>query len=194
MKSWRDTFEENYIAVDLPQDGRKTRRVKYLYYGPWYFWDIPSTCQKRNKLLLGGLFAADAAVFTFVCTIHDPINWYLPVQAPALLSLSTLAFEAFGVARFCIAKERMRRTEYNDINFYIKVFTFLRAVLLFVALLAAIFYMTRAFSPSSLLATGGILISLICSAAIILIFRRIPFRTEKNTSLKEITHDKGHGS
>lgn len=40
MKTFRQNFEEDYTAVKEPCDNKRGFKVRYVYVGLWYGWDI----------------------------------------------------------------------------------------------------------------------------------------------------------
>lgn len=58
MKTFRQNFEEDYTAVKEPCDNKRGFKVRYVYVGLWYGWDIGRGELKRWKRRLPALCVA----------------------------------------------------------------------------------------------------------------------------------------
>ncbi len=181
MKTFRDTFEENYIAVEVPCNSKKGFKIRYEYCGPWYMWDLSASAMRRIKIIIAALCAVGIVSFSLSALQDTPINYRSAVSLPGMLVVAVMLFEVIGVLQFLLAKEKVPRPTFQDIDRKMKITPLLHALLLFVTVVACIYIWcseSMAFSQASVV--FGYLISGICSALIFCLYRRIDFQSEKN--------------
>ena len=137
MKTLRETFEENYMAVEEPCNNKKGFRIRYVYTGVWYGWGAED--MRRRKRLLAALCACGVSLLLLGGMIDSPLNAAGIVQIPAMLALAAAVFEAFGVIQFCAAKERISKMDFDDVNTKLRAASLLHAALLWFAAAAGAF-------------------------------------------------------
>lgn len=130
MKTFRQNFEEDYAAVKEPCGNKRGFKVRYVYVGLWYGWDIGREELKRWKRRLSALCAVGICLLLLGGAINSPLNYAALVQIPAMFGLAAAVFEAFGVGQFCAAGERLDRQDFEDIDVKLRVAPALHGVLL----------------------------------------------------------------
>ena len=180
MKTYRDTFEENFKAVpELRENGRI--RMRYIYIGLWYGWNLPYRQVKAIKRLVGLAFALSTLLF-FAGGITDSfLNYTRYVQLPGMLSIAALVFEAFGTIQFCAAKERMTCMDFRDIRAKLLIAPVLHSILLVCVDIAAVFEIVhRGFLTRDIVVILCYFCSALLSLAVFLCIRSMPYRAVKN--------------
>lgn len=185
MRTYRDVFEENYKAVpELRGNGRGVR-MRYVYIGLWYVWNLPPRRVRAVKRFVGLACALCILLFFAGGLINSPLNYARYVQLPGMLSIAALVFEAFGAVQFCAAKERMTCMDFRDIRAKLLIAPLLHGGLLLCAVAAAIWQVVR----SGLLLRDMMVIlcyfcSTLLSLAVFFCIRVLPYRTDKNAAAK----------
>ena len=181
MKTYRSTFEENFKAVpELNPNGRGVK-MRYVYIGLWYVWNLPRQQVKAAKRLTGAACALSVLLFLAGGVVYSPLNYARYVQLPGLLSVAALVFEVFGAVQFCAAEERMNCMDFRDIRGKLLIAPLLHGALLLCAAAAAVWQMV---CRGASLADGAVLACYVCSGLLSLAMfakvRSLPYRTEKN--------------
>ena len=181
MKTYRSTFEENFKAVpELKPDGRGVR-MRYVYIGLWYVWNLPAERVWAAKRLIGGSCGLSILLFLVGGIIYSPFNYARYVQLPGLLSVAALVFEVFGAAQFCLAGERMNCMDFRDIRGKLLIAPLLHGVLLLWASGAAVWQMvSRGAVPADMVVLACYVCAGVLSLVIFAKVRALPYRTEKN--------------
>lgn len=181
MKTYRDTFEENFKAVpELRENGRGVR-IRYVYIGLWYAWDLPSWRVKAVKRFVGLAYGFSVLLFLVGGVISSPLNCARYVQLPGLLSVAALVFGIFGAVQFCAAEERMPSMDFRDIRGKLLIASILHSVLLACADIAAVCEMLHNRRlPQDFIVALCYFCSAILSLAVFLCIRSLPYRTDKN--------------
>jgi len=181
-RTLRTAFEENYKAVSEPANNRQGYKMRYVYIGLWYVWNIPPQRVKTMKRLVGGACGLSVLLFLAGGLMNSPVNYARYVQLPGLLSIAALLFEIIGSVQFCAAKERMDCMDFRDIRGKLLVAPLLHSVLLLCTAAAAVCQMARGgFAPAGLFVVLCYTVSAILSLGIFFSIRTLPYRTEKNT-------------
>lgn len=181
MKTFRETFEENYVAVEVPCSSKKGFKIHYEYCGPWYMWVLPASAMRKMKFIIAALCAAGIASFCASALQDNPINYSSWVSLPGTLLVAVMLFEIIGVLQFLFAKGKVTRLTFQDIDRKMKITFSLHTLLLLVTAAACVYTWCcerMAFSQGSVV--FGYLISALCSAVIFHLYRRIEFKSEKN--------------
>lgn len=181
MRTYRDVFEENYKAVpELRGNGRGVR-MRYVYIGLWYVWNLPPRRVRAVKRFVGLACTLCILLFFVGGSIHSPLNYARCVQLPGMLSIAALVFEAFGAAQFCAAKARMTSMDFRDIRTKLLAAPLLHGILLLCAVAAAVWQVIR---TSFLMKDMIVILCYFCSALLSLAaffcIRSLPYRTDKN--------------
>lgn len=180
MKTYRDTFEENFKAVpELLDNGRV--RMHYIYIGLWYVWNLPGRRVKAIKRLVGLAFALSALLFFTGGLTDSFLNYARYVKLPGMLSIAALVFEAFGAIQFCAANERMTCMDFRDIRTKLLIAPVMHSILLVCAVIAAV---SEAIHRSLLARDIAVMLCYFCSAlsslAVFLCIRSLPYIAVKN--------------
>ena len=185
MSSLRQRFEENYVAVDV-SEGEKVK-IKYIYYGPWYMWDIPKERVKHGKYMLCFLCILNIVLFAAGSLRETRLNAAVAIEVPCILSLITLMFEIIGIIQFCATGDRFTRMLFHDINMKLRIAPVVHAALLAMAILVGAYELLFvSFSGSDLVVVLLYLCCAFLSASIGIVYRRIPFTSERNRVLEEM--------
>lgn len=186
MKTFRERYEENYVAVSKPADNKEGFTIEYVYYAPWHIWNLPEEELNRKKRAIGTSMALSAVIFFIVSAQNIGVNTEIAVALSGILSICALIFEGLGVVQFCAAKYRTTRQNFDDVTSKIMLATLLHFLFLFAAAVGCVYYMVKvSFSASGLLAAIGYLISALLSIYIRTQYKSIPLKTEANTTLQE---------
>ena len=181
MKTLREQFEEDYIAVSVPANERNRVKIRYVYYAPWYCWDLPASVLNQKKLLLAGVSVGSLLLFLLAGIQETSLNTYVFVALPGTLALCAHVLELFGVFQFQYAKYRTSRMTYFSIDRILNCVPLIRGVSLLAAAAAGVSYMIRnAFQLQAVLVTGGYLACALMALFIFKEYRKIPLKTEKN--------------
>lgn len=175
----------HYIAVKEPFNNRRGYKTKYVYYGPWYMWDVSPHELKQKKCILCFACVINVVIFIFCATRYAQVNSVLLVETPATLSVIALMFEAVGIAQFCLAKPQMTQSGYQDINNKLRIAPLAHSILLLLTVIFGVYYLIRtSFSWISLLVLLGFAVCAGLSVMIYGKYRLLPFRSEKNPDAK----------
>lgn len=186
MKSLRERFEEEYAAVSEPADNKEGFRITYVYYAPWYIWDLPEKKLKEKKDRFLALSVLSFFLYLMAGIQDIQANRMgIPVLSGSL-ALCAQMLELFGVFRFRFTKYRAERMTYQSIHQILYFAPPVKAACMAVVLLSCV----------QEILTGALgrpqVTALLCEAAFIVIsvgmfldYRKIPFRTEKNEILQK---------
>lgn len=181
MKTLRDTFEENYMAVAEPGDNKKGFKICYLYTGPWYVWNEDPDRLKTRKRVLGTACAISILAFLAASMQDSALNYSRYVELPGMLSIAALVFEIFGVAQFCMTKDKVTSMDFHDIDIKLKIAPLLHSFLLFCTAIVCIYRMFIHMVPvSEVLVPLFYILSGVLSFVIFYMYQKIPYITKEN--------------
>lgn len=185
-QSLKDLFEENYVAVEVPTGNRKGYKVAYCYSGPWYLWDMPKGKLQREKWLEFGLSLLSFGLYLLTGAQKIAVNVRSPGVILAVLALCIHVLELSALIRFICAGYRTTKITYQEIDRILGAATGLRGMFLCgTAVTALVYALMDGIGIVTLLTAAGYL----CCAAIAFHinhrYKKIPFYTEKNTSLED---------
>lgn len=193
MKTWKDTFEENYSAVEVPCRNRRGFKIRYIYTGLWYRWKAEPGTLRRYRCLIGAACAAGIALFLAASLQDSALNYARYVSLTGTLSIAALLFEVIGVVQFLAAKERVTGITFRDIDTKLRV-----APVIHFALLLC----TAIFCACEMIPAGGMagdfpvpilyLSAGACSFAVFALYRRLPYVKEKGEEAQAV-QTKGKG-
>lgn len=169
------------MVPELRGSGRGVR-VRYVYIGLWYVWNLPPRRVRAVKRFVGLACTLCILLFFAGGLINSPLNYAIFVQLSGMLSIAALVFEAFGAVQFCAAKERMTCMDFRDIQAKLLIAPLLHGILLICAAAAAVWQVV-----CTGYLTGDIIVILCycCSAllslAVFFCIRSLPYRTDQNT-------------
>lgn len=185
MRTYRDVFEENYRAVPELRGSGRGVRMRYVYIGLWYVWNLPPRRVRAVKRFVGLACALCILLFFAGGLINSPLNYARYVQLPGMLSIAALVFEAFGAVQFCAAKERMTRMDFRDIRAKLLIAPLLHGGLLLCAAAAAVWQIVRTgFLMKDLIVVLCYFCSALLSLAVFFCIRQLPYRTDGNADAK----------
>lgn len=185
MKSYRERFNENYVAVSRPAKNKNGFKIEYVYYAPWYIWDVLPDKLKLRKGEILMLAIIDTVCFLAAAFQVSAVNSNIVVEFAGILSICALIFELIGAVQFYTAKRRTTRDTFRQVNYRLTLAPLIRAVLLAVCTGGCVYSMAvDGISAGSIIAAIFYLLCTAVSLAIRLIFERIPWTTEKNDTLE----------
>lgn len=138
MKTMRDTFEENYVAVEVPSSNRQGFKIRYDYIGPWYRWDLLPEAVKGEKRVIGNACAISLLLFLFGALQSSVLNYSRYVELFGMLSLAAFLFEGIGTVQMCLTKEKFTNMSFNDFNKKLRIAPLLHGILLLLAAAACV--------------------------------------------------------
>ena len=182
MKTLRSTFEENYKAVPEPCDNKRGFKMRYVYIGLWYIWNLPPERVRTAKRLIGTACLFSALLFFSGAFLNSPLNHDRYVSLTAMLSIAALVFEVFGTVQFCAAREKMTSMDFHDIQTKLMLAPPAHGILLLVTALFAVWQMVRwdGFGLADAVVPMCYALSGLLSLLMFLYFRSMPVRKEKN--------------
>ena len=185
-KTFRERFEENYMAVSVPANNKKGFKVRYVYYKPWHIWDLSQEELKKRKIFLGALVVLSFILYLFAGVPDISMNYDRIVGIPAMLSACAFLFEALGIVQFCVVKHRTTEQNYQDITTKVMFASFARAILLGIAGVGCIFNMIRmGFSAGGVFVMFAYCVSAALAVLIHIQYHKIPLKVEDNTTIFE---------
>ncbi|MGN0266772.1 MAG: hypothetical protein ACI4D7_03750 [Lachnospiraceae bacterium] len=191
MKTLREQFEEEYIAVSVPADNKNGFKIKYVYCAPWYLWDIEEDKLKKKKRMLTCFSTASMLLYLFAGLQVTGANSFPAVEIAGIFALCAHVFELFGLFQFLFAKYRTSQMTYSNVNRTLSLFPLLRSICLAAASVSSVIYMIFiTFELSALFAAAGYLICAGLAFYIFLEYRKIPVRSEKNETLSHIEQER----
>ena len=186
-KTLRNRFEENYVAVSVPANNKRGTKMKYVYYAPWYIWNLPPQELKKRKAVILSDNLISLMVFLLSVSLRTPLNNLKPVSLLSALAFCCHIMEIAALVEFIPSKNRSTKIRYEQINRGLGFFPALRVVLLTICTIAcAISLPFGYFSAKALVVTTGNLLCSFLAWAGFKCFRSIPFTTEENDTLSRI--------
>lgn len=181
MKTWREEFEENYSAVPTPSQSGSGVKIKYVYSGPWYIWDVSDRQDRHNRITVLLLLILDLFAFLGAGVSRSGLGVVPYVGLPGLLALIPLPFELVGGCAFCMAKRKMTFPSFRLIEFYTRVsFALHGALALLTAIAAAYAMIVTGATIAKGLTVLGFFVSAGSAACLARLFWKLPYVTEKN--------------
>lgn len=182
MKTLRSTFEENYRAVPEPCDNKRGFKMRYVYIGLWYIWNLPPERVRTAKRLIGTACLFSALIFFSGAFLNSPLNHDRYVSLTGMLSIAALVFEVFGTVQFCAAREKMTSMDFHDIQTKLMLAPPAHGILLLVTAVFAVWQMLRwdGFGLADAVVPMCYALSGLLSLLMFLYFRSMPVRKEKN--------------
>ena len=174
IRSLRETFEENYKAVQIPARNRKGFRIEYVYIGKWFCWkEEPSVVQKVKTWTAAVLFAS-VLLYLIAGLCHVPVNWSRAVSLTGLLSLAPLLFLVIGEIQFLVSKDKMTEQTCREIRTKLLIAPAFHGGLLLLCAAAGMYAAIRsAGGRDQVMVCLCYLISGLLSLSIIFMFRRL---------------------
>jgi len=187
VKPLYERFQEDYVAVKTPCDNKDGFRIDYVYYSPWFLWDLPEDELKKRKHLILAEGLLSLAVYIIAAAIPCWLNAMSVVAFPALVSLMVLCVELFGIGQFYFAKYRTTRFTFEVADRRLKLWPLLNAIASALAVGGCVWCMlVYGASFEGVTVTLGYTAEMVLSVLIRSQYGRIPFTTEKNDTLKKV--------
>lgn len=186
MKSLRIRFEDNYKPFEIPADNKRGKKTVYVYYAPWYIWDVAEAEFKQKKAVIAVLHIVSLALFLCIESIRTPVNNFKAVFACTAFAFCFHIAEMAALIDFLSAKSRTTKIKFENISRGFEFFTAVRAGLLAAGTLFSVTYMFagNVSVPSAAVAVG-LFACAIMAWAERKIYKAIPFYTEKNDTYKK---------
>ena len=179
MKNLRERFEDCYTAVP----NGSGFKMKYIYYAPWYVWDMPEKSLRRQKCAMLLCSIAGLCISLLSAVQRSALN-----TAPVAFLLFALALcchvmEFRGLFQFLGARYRTTKMTYEYVN----------RLLLTAPILRAAFSGALAVMGISAAVTGGMIsfaaalgygLSAASAVWVYRLYSRIPVTIEENDSLE----------
>lgn len=185
MNTYRNRFEENYRAIEEPSNNKKGFKMRYVYIGPWYVWNVPEARVRTVKRLIGAACIFSVILFGSGSLLESFLNCSRYVELFGILSVAALLYEGIGVIQFCAAKERMTNMDFEDIQNKMTIAPLLHAVLLAGAVAAAVCQLFgRPFGLTDVIVIVCYFLSGLLSLLIFLCYRTMTWRKDRNENAK----------
>lgn len=186
-KSLRSRFEDNYTPVIVPAHNKRGTKVKYIYYAPWYVWDLPTIEFQKRKVCICMVSVFSFVLFCLSISIPCPVNSEKSVFLVSSLALCCYVMEGAALVQFLPSSNRTTKLKYEQISRGLDLFPALRAFFMAAALvLSLVFLLHKGFFAGNLIVTASYLGGTLLAWAERVCYKKIPFTTEKNDTLKRI--------
>lgn len=128
-KTLRQRFEDCYTAVPVPADNARGFKIKYIYYAPWYIWNIPEKALKRRKYELLAFSVAGLCLNIGSMLQNAPLNGSPVLFLPFALALCCHVMEFRGVLQFLTAKYKTTKMTYEEVSHILSAAPLFRGIL-----------------------------------------------------------------
>lgn len=183
MKTFRDSFEENYMAYEEPCGNRRGFRIRYEYVGKWYVYRLDKEGRQRYKRILGMLCILSTVFFALAALKKCEANYSAYPSLFSGLSLAVFLFEWLGVAKFMLAKDKITIQSFDEINTILRLVPCVNALLLLGAAVACVFVIQKTgISTDVLIVPLFYFFSGVCSFLITFLYRALPYEKQDNTA------------
>lgn len=189
MKSLRERFEDEYAAVSIPADNKNGFAIKYVYYAPWYIWNLPKKQLQAKKQLIVSMSVGSLVLYLAAGLQYIGVNSSPAVTVSALLALCAHVLELVSVFQFLFAGYKTTRMNYLHVDHVLRIAPVFRGCALLVTAVCGIAYMIR--NTGDIVTICVILGYAISAGMAIYIFeeyKRIPFTTERNMNLQNMEY------
>lgn len=181
MKTFREFFEENYMAYEEPCNNRRGFRIRYEYVGMWYEYKLDKEEKQRYKRIFGAMCVLSTVFYALAALQKCELNYRSYPILFSGFSLAAFLFEWFGVTKFILSGDKITDQNFQEINRILRFAPFINSILLFCASVSCVFIMIR-----NGLQTGMVTVPLfyffsgVCSCLIALFYRVLPYEKRKN--------------
>lgn len=182
----RSRFEDNYTTVTEPADNKKGYVIRYVYYAPWYAWQVPEGEFRKKKQLLAALEFFGVVLFLAAVLLRSPLNSTPWVVFPTALAFCAQLMELSGMVDFLSAKPRTTQIRYEDIQRRLMFYPTIRAVLLLIAVLAAVGLLASGAVTEGVWILPGLVLCAALAWQVQSMIRGIPMRIEDNDAMAKI--------
>lgn len=128
-KTLTERFEENYTAVWKAADNKKGYKTEYIYYAPWYIWDLPRKkllCRKVGYLLTS---AAGFGLLIRSLAIAHPLNNSIWIVLSGSIWVCCYVLEVRALLQFLFAKYYTTKMTYEDVSGLMKTVPMVRTII-----------------------------------------------------------------
>ena len=181
MKTFRDTFEENYMAYEEPCNNKRGFRIRYEYIGAWYVYKLDKEEKQRYKRIFGMMCILSTAFFALAALKKCELNYSsFPVLFSGL-SLAVLLFQWFGVIKFVFSSEKITNQNFDQLNMILRIAPWINALLLLCAAVSCVSIMFRnGLSIGLMTVPLFYFLSGVCSFLITFFYRTLPYEKREN--------------
>lgn len=188
MKTFRDSFEENYMAYEEPCNNKRGFRIKYEYVGAWYVYQSEQGEKQRYKRIFGMMCVLGTVFFALAVLQKCELNYRsFPVLFSGL-SLAAFLFEWYGVLKFIFSDEKITIQSFKEINMILRIVPCVNSLLLLCAAVSGVFIIIRnSLEMGIVMVPVFYFLSGVCSFLITFFYRALPYEKQKNTAWKDGT-------
>lgn len=188
MKTFRDSFEENYMAYEEPYNNKRGFRIQYEYVGVWYVYRLAKEEKQRYKRIFGTMCVLSTVFFALAVLRKCELNYRsFPILFSGL-SLAAFLFEWFGVIKFVFSNDKITSQSFKEIDTILKLVPGVNSLLLLGAAVSSVFIIIRNGLEIGLVTVPLFyFISGVCSFLIIFFYRALPYEKQKNTAWNDGT-------
>lgn len=116
MSKYRDRYFKDVTVEEQSVPGRKRPRRVYLYHGDFYYWDRPVKTIRRYKWIYAALFCLNAVLYLLAAIRDTGANRAKYLSVPVLLTAAALMYGLYAIVHFCMAGEKLREFDFQEIN------------------------------------------------------------------------------
>ena len=185
-KSFRSRFEDNYTTVTVPADNKKGYVIRYVYYAPWYVWQISDSEFSRKKQLLAVLEVFSVLIFLVSVLLRTGLNSTPLVYVFTALAACTQLMELSGTVDFLTAKPKTTQIRYEDIHRRLTFFPTIRGIMMLLATIAAILTLLSGQVQGEAWAVPGYAVCAALAWQVQSLIRGIPVRVEQNDAMDKV--------
>lgn len=193
MKTFRDSFEENYMPYEEKCSNKRGFRIQYEYVGPWYRYQLEKTEKQRYKRIFLMLCLLSFVFFILASTQKCQFNSRSWAVLFSGFSVAAFLFEWLGVLQFLFSGEKLTNQTFGEMNGILRFVPAVNALLLAGAAGSCMFYMIRSGEFS-----GSIIVPLLyllaagSSGLISFFYRALPYEKQKNDAWKNSSRNYVH--
>lgn len=185
MKSLRQQFEEDYTPVAIPKKGGSGTRIRYVYDGLWYVWNLPERELKKKKELIAGCSMGGLLLLLITGIQASGINQSIPVACLGTAALGIHVLELFRIVQFLLSGDRTDRINWNSVNGVLRMIPAARGMCLTLAF-AAGWLAACPFTWKGFWVEAGYLACAVLAFLEAFLYRGIPAGTEKNRTMESM--------
>ncbi|MDO4308689.1 MAG: hypothetical protein Q4C77_17880 [Eubacteriales bacterium] len=183
MKTFRDSFEENYMAYEEPCNNKRGFRIQYAYVGAWYVYQLNKEEKQRCKRIFGTMCVLGTIFFALAVLQKCELNYRsFPILFSGF-SLAAFLFEWYGVLKFVFSNDKITCQSFKEINMILRIVPGVNSLLLLGASVSCVFMIVRnSLYPGMAIVPLFYFFSGVCSFLITFFYRALPYEKQKNTT------------
>lgn len=188
MKTFRDYFEENYVAYEEPCDNKRGFRIQYEYVGTWYVYKLNKSEKQRYKRIFGAMCILSTLLYALAALRKCELNYRsFPILFSGF-SLAAFLFEWYGVIKFIFSREKITDQNFNEINGILKIVPCINALLLVCAAVSCFFIIIQNGLHTDMITVPLFyFFSGVCSCLIAFFYRVLPYEKQQNKAWDDST-------